>query len=90
MKCIEIMLKDDGTFVVAECPPSEEMQGEMEGGKTYDNADDAMTGAMELLTLEGRESELEGAMDAGYNKVAGKRGAGGLLKPPMGGMMGEE
>ena len=87
MKCIEIMLHDDGTFMVRECEP--EMKTDMEGGQTFDNAEDAMAAGMEMLRSgEGAASDLEHSMSDGYNKVAGNRAAG--LKPPMGGMMGEE
>lgn len=75
MKCIEIMLHDDGSFMVRECEPK--MEESMEGGQTFASAEEAMQAAMELLTTEGRESELEASMAAGYGSVAKKpMGAG--------------
>ena len=81
MRCIEIMLHDDGTFHVRECPPRE--ADDMEGGESFDSAEDAARAALELLTSDRAgegSSEMQAAMEGGYNKVA--------RKPPMGGMGG--
>ena len=76
MKSVTIMLHDDGTFMVREEEMAEEMAEPMEGGQTFDNADDAMQAAMQMLRGEGAsEEEAAGAMQSGYKSVAGNRSA---------------
>ena len=71
MKSVTIMLHDDGTFMVQEGEVTEEM-----AGQTFDNADDAMQAAMQMLRGEGAsEEEAAGAMQSGYKSVAGNRSA---------------
>lgn len=70
-KCVEIDLADDGTYSVSECPPKEEaMPGEEggEGGQTFDNAEDAMAAAMELLSSDRVPDEM--GAQTGYDKGA--------------------
>lgn len=72
MKCIEIMLHDDGSYMVRECEP--EMGEGMEGAQTFQSAEEAMQAGMELLASErqGPESgEMRAAMSSGYNKAKG-------------------
>jgi len=80
MKCVEIMLSDEGTFTVIECAPSEEMGKESaEGsGKTFDNAEDASNAAMELLREPASPDQANAAMSAGYDKVAGNKPKAGM------------
>lgn len=81
MRCVEIMLHADGQFMVRECPPRE--MEDMEGAESFDSAEDAARAALELLTSDRQgegSSEMQAAMEGGYNKVA--------RKPPMGGMGG--
>lgn len=75
MKCVEIMLHDDGSYMVAECEPSEEMAaGEMEGGQTFASPEEACQAAIDMLQSEdGAPSDLEKSMQAGYDKAAGKK-----------------
>lgn len=78
-KCIEIELGDDGTFTVAECEPKEEMaeqpvpglppEQEEVGGQTFQNIDQALQAAKQLLmqTPEGMEQEQQA--QAGFDSV---------------------
>ena len=71
MRCVEIMIHDDGSFMVRECEPPE--MEEMEGGQTFKSAEEAAQAAIQILQSApaGGENELQAAMHGGYNKVAG-------------------
>lgn len=71
-KCVEISMSADGSFTVYECEPKEEMaMGEEEGepaGQSFDNMDEALQAAAELLTSDTRSAEDQ--QMAGYQKGA--------------------
>ncbi len=74
MRCVEIMIHDDGTYHVRECPPPS--PEEMQGGETFQSAEEAAQAAVQMLQgpEAGGPSELEAAMQGGYDKVAGPGG----------------
>lgn len=90
MKSVTIMLHDDGTFMVREEEAAEEMGEPMEGGQTFDNADDACQAALVLLRGDGAsDEEAAGAMQSGYKSVAGNRAAPAAGSPDVKALFGE-
>lgn len=83
-KCIEIAMNGNGTFVVAECEPQEDAleqpvpglppEQEEAGGQAFQNIDQALQAAKQLLmqTPEGVASEQEA--QAGFDSVQTKPG----------------
>jgi hypothetical protein len=77
MRCVEIMIHDDGTFHVRECEPPEADEP-MEGGQTFQSAEEAAAAAIQMLQApaEGGQNELQAAMQGGYDKVRPAAGGG--------------
>lgn len=77
--CIEIEKKDDGTFTVSECEPKEEAaeqpvpglppEQEEAGGQSFQNIDQVLQAAKQMLmqTPEGQANEQEA--QAGFDSV---------------------
>ena len=76
-KCVEIEMKDDGTFSVAECEPkAEAVPGEEQGeptGQSFPDVKSALMSAGQMLMSAGND-EAKAGIQAGYDKVANPSG----------------
>ena len=71
MRCVKLMSHDDGTFMVLECePPAPE---EMQGGQTFQSAEEAAQAAVQMLSEAGEANEMQAAMQGGYDKMMGNK-----------------